>query len=143
MGTGSYVITRFTKKLRENIMNNNNKKFLFEICSDIQKELHNKGKQHTVNTFNDDTQYIKFLENKSKNICSDDTDCKLPKIEEDKQFENDDKKNEGRTDNQIELTDISIINKLDSNDKNESDTESECDTLVPRDGTNGKSRYSH
>ena len=59
--TGSYVITGFTRAMITNIQQQNNKKFLFEILDDIQNELHSKGKQQTVNTFNNNTRYIKFL----------------------------------------------------------------------------------
>ena len=141
--TGSYVVTSFTEKLRENIIDNNNKRFLFEICSDIQTELHNKGKQHTVNTFNDNTQYIKFLENKDKGSCDDDVEYKLSKIDEVKEIENEDEINKGRTNNEIELTDMRNINKLDLNDQRESEIESDGDGLKAAEGISGNWKFSH
>ena len=60
---GSYVITEFTEKLRENMNDKNNKRFLFEIFEKIQSDLHDKGKQLPENTFNNGTRYIKFYKN--------------------------------------------------------------------------------
>ncbi len=57
---GSYVITQFTRKLEENIKEKNNQKFLNEILEDVQEDLHQKGKQLMVKTFNNKTEYIKF-----------------------------------------------------------------------------------
>eukprot|EP01084_Bolivina_argentea_P217000 368502_1 len=62
--TGSYVITKLTQQLGENIMHNNNKQFLNEILDDIQEVLHDKGKQLMVKIFNNKTEYIKFKINK-------------------------------------------------------------------------------
>eukprot|EP01083_Nonionella_stella_P276802 940870_1 len=66
--TGSYVVTAFTEKMSDNV-DNENKKWLFEICDDIQSELHSQGKQHTVNTFNDNMRYLKFLRNDGTGGC--------------------------------------------------------------------------
>ena len=65
--TGSYVITAFTRLMIQNIRDNNNKQWLFQIFDYIQKELHDKGKQHTVNTYNDGTRWIKFRKLKDDN----------------------------------------------------------------------------
>eukprot|EP01084_Bolivina_argentea_P287369 493097_1 len=64
--TGSYVITKFTEKMEKNI-NNNNKKFLFQVFDEIQSELHEQGSQQTVNTFNNNTRYLKFVKNINQN----------------------------------------------------------------------------
>ena len=64
---GSYVITGFTRLLKDNIMNRNNDLFLYEIFDNIQTELHDKGKQHTVNIFNDGTRFVKFLKHDVNN----------------------------------------------------------------------------
>ena len=58
--TGSYVVTEFISKLYENIYHNKNRQFLHEILDEVQEELHRKGKQLMVKTFNNKTEYIKF-----------------------------------------------------------------------------------
>ena len=58
--TGSYVIIQFIEKLQDNI-SKNNQLFLKHILSDIQEDLHNKGKQLMTKTFNNKTEYIKFV----------------------------------------------------------------------------------
>ena len=58
---GSYVIQQFTEKIGSNLKNNNY--FLQEILDDIQEDLHNKGKQLMIQTFNNKTEFIKFLPN--------------------------------------------------------------------------------
>ena len=62
---GSYVISSFTRELKENIQNNKkpNKLFLYEILDKIQDDLHKKGKQLPIHTLNNGTRYIKFLKN--------------------------------------------------------------------------------
>ena len=62
--SGSYVIGAFVKGLRENVFKNGNKKFLHEILCDIQEDLHDLGKQLMVKTFNNKTEWIKFVKNK-------------------------------------------------------------------------------
>eukprot|EP01083_Nonionella_stella_P275409 935266_1 len=62
---GSYAIMKFIQKMNEN-QQNGNKKWLFEICDEIQSELHSHGKQHTVNKFNDGMRYLKFKRNNNK-----------------------------------------------------------------------------
>ena len=59
---GSYVITQFIQRLQDNICNNNNKAFLYEILSAIQDQLHDEGKQLMIKTFNNKTEFIKFAE---------------------------------------------------------------------------------
>lgn len=49
----------------DNVSNNGNDKFLYEILDDIQEDLHKRGKQLMVKTFNNKTEYIKFVENKN------------------------------------------------------------------------------
>ena len=62
--TGSYVITRFVKGVRKNVFEGNNKRFLHEILDDIQENLHDLGKQLMVKTYNNKTEWIKFVVNK-------------------------------------------------------------------------------
>ena len=62
--TGSYMISQFTQRLKENIFNDNNKLFLNEVLDDIQEDLHNNGKQLMTKTFHNKTEYIKFEMNK-------------------------------------------------------------------------------
>ena len=64
--SGSYVITEFTQKVRENINDKHNERFLFEIFEEIQSDLHDQGKQLPENTFNNGTRYIKFDKNYNK-----------------------------------------------------------------------------
>ena len=64
LSKGSYVITQLTQRLGDNIGNDNNKRFLNEILGDIQEDLHHSGKQLMVKTFNNKTEYIKFVKNK-------------------------------------------------------------------------------
>ena len=61
--TGSYVITRFVKKIRKNVFEGHNKRFLHEILDDIQENLHDLGKQLMVKTYNNKTEWIKFVKN--------------------------------------------------------------------------------
>eukprot|EP01083_Nonionella_stella_P145885 458123_1 len=63
---GSYAIMKFIQKMNEN-QQNGNKKWLFEICDEIQSELHSHGKQHTVSKFNDGMRYLKFKRNSNNN----------------------------------------------------------------------------
>ena len=58
--TGSYVITALISKLYDNIYHNKNRQFLNEILDEIQEDLHARGKQLMVKTFNNKTEYIKF-----------------------------------------------------------------------------------
>eukprot|EP01083_Nonionella_stella_P310344 1102283_1 len=63
---GSYAIMKFIHKMAKNV-ENGNKKWLFEICDEIQSELHSHGKQHTVSKFNDGMRYLKFKRNSNNN----------------------------------------------------------------------------
>ena len=58
--TGSYVVQQLMQRLEDNIINNNNKDFLFKILSSIQNELHDSGKQLLTYSCNNNTGYIKF-----------------------------------------------------------------------------------
>eukprot|EP01084_Bolivina_argentea_P054548 100035_1 len=58
---GSYLTAEFVKKMITNITVSKNKYFLFNILDEIQAELHSKGKQLGVNTYNNNTRYIKFI----------------------------------------------------------------------------------
>lgn len=61
---GSYVIKGLAQRITDNI-ENSNKYFLYEIYHQLQKYLHDSGKQHTRSTFNDGTEYIKFVKNQN------------------------------------------------------------------------------
>ena len=61
--TGSYVITQFIERLSDNY-DNDNDKFLNDILHQVQDDLHNRGKQLPIMTFNNRTGFIKFEENK-------------------------------------------------------------------------------
>eukprot|EP01084_Bolivina_argentea_P020176 37537_1 len=63
--SGSYVVTQFIERINSNIDEDNNKKFLFQICNDIQSELHRIGKQLPEYKFNNGTEYVKFVRNES------------------------------------------------------------------------------
>ena len=50
---GSFMITKFTEKLRDNVVNAHNEKFLQEIIDEIQEELHDvMGTQLITSTCN-------------------------------------------------------------------------------------------
>ena len=78
---GSYVIYGFTQKMKLNLRNKRNRKTLRDIFEEIQDELHDLGKQQTVNVFNNGTRYIELRKNdgkvKEERICDE-------KYEEDK-----------------------------------------------------------
>eukprot|EP01084_Bolivina_argentea_P175536 303955_1 len=58
---GSYLIAQFVERLMDNIVNGN-KLFIGEIMDKIQTDLHdNKEKQQTVHTFNNETQFVRFV----------------------------------------------------------------------------------
>ena len=58
---GSYFIKLFADRIKRKEGEIKSSKFLYEILDDIQHELHKRGKQQTVNIFNNNTRYIKFL----------------------------------------------------------------------------------
>mmetsp|Transcript_38504 Transcript_38504/g.61529 ORF Transcript_38504/g.61529 Transcript_38504/m.61529 type:complete len:290 (+) Transcript_38504:2-871(+) len=61
---GSYFITNWAAKLRANIFERNNARFFSEICAEVQAYLHDDEQiQHSTHTFNDGTEYIKFVRN--------------------------------------------------------------------------------
>eukprot|EP01084_Bolivina_argentea_P059454 108584_1 len=66
--TGSYLTTEFVKRMIKNIKTHKNKYFLFEVLDNIQSDLHSEGKQLAVTTFNNNTRYLKFIQNKQNNI---------------------------------------------------------------------------
>eukprot|EP01084_Bolivina_argentea_P233266 392938_1 len=78
--TGSYVIAGLIQKLTKNITQNNNEKFLFRILDEIQEELHSGSKQHTVNTFNDGTRYIKFMTSTSGTLYEENNEIELMEL---------------------------------------------------------------
>eukprot|EP01084_Bolivina_argentea_P080747 146252_1 len=69
LDTGSYVVTKITEQVAMNVIHKGNKKFLNDILDGIQEELHRKGKQLMVNTFNNKTGFIKFKA-KRKESCA-------------------------------------------------------------------------
>ena len=66
---GSYVIKQFIQKTKENV-NKKNPKFLKHILDEIQEDLHDKGKQLMTKTFNNKTEYIKFIPKEKANITA-------------------------------------------------------------------------
>ena len=64
--SGSYMIRKFTEKVKNNI-DNGNKLFLNEILHDIQEELHQTDKQLVEAKYNNKLEYIKFKKNNLKN----------------------------------------------------------------------------
>eukprot|EP00483_Globobulimina_turgida_P005666 UN05676 len=62
---GSYLIREFAKAMIANadIQNVEQRQFLGEIMDGIQHNLHERGKQQTVNVYNNFTQYLKFEKN--------------------------------------------------------------------------------
>ena len=61
---GSYLIHRFTEKLQQDIIKKDyDKKSLGTIFEEIQNELHDKGRQQTINTFNNNTRHLIFKKN--------------------------------------------------------------------------------
>ena len=61
--TGSYTIEQLVNKLRENIFDNHNDKFVGDILKEIQKNLHDTGKQLLTYTPNNGTEFVKFERN--------------------------------------------------------------------------------
>ena len=56
---GSYLIHSWVSAMWDNI-DTGSKKYLGDMMDDIQEELHRRGKQQTVNTYNNNTRYIRF-----------------------------------------------------------------------------------
>eukprot|EP01083_Nonionella_stella_P260446 888035_1 len=73
---GSYMIYEFVEKMLNDLQNNNgkNKQFLYEILDKIQSKL-GETKQLPTFMYNNNTRYIKFMENS-------DIDCKQNEEEE-------------------------------------------------------------
>ena len=64
--TGSYVIRQFVYKIADNLENND--LWLHQLLDEVQEDLHEKGKQLMVKTFNNKTEYIKFRKNQDDKI---------------------------------------------------------------------------
>ena len=62
---GSYLIHGWVSAMWDNI-DGGGKKYLGDMMDDIQEELHRRGKQQTVNTYNNNTRYIRFKINERK-----------------------------------------------------------------------------
>eukprot|EP01084_Bolivina_argentea_P116320 206699_1 len=73
---GSYAIYEFYKKTMQNLMDKE-RRFIHEIFDDIQTELHNRGKQHPISTWNDNTRYIRFKCNNNKQNINDSKNGKV------------------------------------------------------------------
>ncbi len=56
---GSFLIYEFTQKMKQNIEKTENKT-LATIFDEIQNDLHDRGKQQTTNTFNNNTRNLRF-----------------------------------------------------------------------------------
>ena len=67
--TGSYVVTQITERLYESISNKDGR-FLHQILDDVQEDLHTRGKQLMVKTFNNKTEYIIFEEHNDNQLRS-------------------------------------------------------------------------
>ena len=57
--TGSYMINNFIDQMTKYL----GKRTLRKMCDEIQYDLHERGKQHTMNVFNDNTAYLMFKKN--------------------------------------------------------------------------------
>ena len=75
--SGSYMIKYLVKKLKENIYNNKNRLFLFQIHHQVQEILHSQGMQLVEAKYNNKLEYIKFKRNDNlfagMNVQSEDT----------------------------------------------------------------------
>ena len=65
--SGSYMITKFTQKMHQNLARPRGRLFLYEIFHQIQTELHDEeGKQLIEAKYNNKLEYIKFKRNDAK-----------------------------------------------------------------------------
>eukprot|EP01084_Bolivina_argentea_P274748 468375_1 len=69
---GSYLLYQFSKRVLIDLNQNNGKckKFIGEICDEIQKYLADTGKQHITATFNEETRFIRFVKNEKRNVAN-------------------------------------------------------------------------
>eukprot|EP01084_Bolivina_argentea_P246846 413027_1 len=105
---GSYLINGVCKQLATDVQNKN-ATFLYEIFDEIQEDLHNRGKQQTVNTFSNNTRFVKFKINRSNDKEMDNEFVEVPVVVEE------DKKNlETNTNAKIEMQ---LLNDNTGNDE--------------------------
>ena len=64
--TGSYVITTLMEKLGDLAEKPGHKEVLQQVLGQIQEDLHQRGKQLLVMTFNNKTENLRFLKNETK-----------------------------------------------------------------------------
>eukprot|EP01084_Bolivina_argentea_P173850 301153_1 len=67
---GSYFIRILVSKIVDNIINKNNKQFLFQIFESVQSDPKLINKQLPESKFNNQTRYIKFIKNGKNKIIS-------------------------------------------------------------------------
>ena len=68
---GSYLIYGFTQRLKQDTLKRDkDKKSLATMFEEMQNELHDKGRQQTINTFNNNTRHLIFRKNKFETIKS-------------------------------------------------------------------------
>ena len=58
---GSYAMTKIMDKLRDNVLNNNNGKFLYKITDEVQSELHDIEKKQLITCTYNQARYVKFV----------------------------------------------------------------------------------
>eukprot|EP01084_Bolivina_argentea_P274001 466869_1 len=67
---GSYMLNAFVTRFLE-LETNNQHKYIYEIFDDIQEELHNRGKQHLMIAYNNNTRYVRLIKSDAKRLSVD------------------------------------------------------------------------